>query len=308
MEMRSVVLIGAGAVGSYIVWGLEKRPDVSFCVAAEGPRAERLKKDGLVINGKTYFPAVKTPEEIESPDLVVVAVKGSALPGVLPMLPKIVGENTTVMSLMNGVTSERDIAAVIPAERILYAMIRISSERKGSSVFFRPEVTQGIFCGEIGTPDVTPRMEALVRLFEGTGVGINLCPDIQRHIWFKFALNVSRNLPQAILGVGAGSYFDSEHMDHLRRVLCEEVTAVAAAEGVDITDPEGAHTNYREPRLGARYSTLQDLDAGRHTEIDAFAGTMIELGRRHGIAVPYSEFCYHAIKALEEKNDGAFDY
>ncbi len=308
MEMRSVVLIGAGAVGSYIVWGLAKRPDVSFCVAAEGPRAERLKNDGLVINGKTYRPAVKAPEEIESPDLVVVAVKGSALPGVLPMLSKLVGGNTTVMSLMNGVTSERDIAAVVPRERILYALIRISSERKGNSVLFRPDATPGIFCGEIDTPAETPRMAALVRLFEGTGVGVDLCPDILRQIWFKFAVNVSRNLPQAILGVGAGAYDGSKHMDHLRRMLCHETELVAAAEGVDISDPDGVNTNYKEARPAARYSTLQDLDAGRHTEVDVFAGTMVELGRRHGIPVPYSDFCYHAIKALEEKNDGAFDY
>ena len=57
-----------------------------------------------------------------------------------------------------------------------------------------------------------------------------------------------------------------------------------------------------------RYSTLQDLDAGRHTEIEMFSGALIRMGRELGIPTPYNEFAYHMIKALEEKNDGRFDY
>ena len=58
----------------------------------------------------------------------------------------------------------------------------------------------------------------------------------------------------------------------------------------------------------ARYSTLQDLDAGRHTEIDMFSGALMRMGRALGVPTPYNEYTYHMIKALEEKNDGLFDY
>ena len=58
----------------------------------------------------------------------------------------------------------------------------------------------------------------------------------------------------------------------------------------------------------ARYSTLQDLDAERHTEIDMFSGALIRMGKELGIPTPYNEYTYHMIKALEEKNDGLFDY
>lgn len=57
-----------------------------------------------------------------------------------------------------------------------------------------------------------------------------------------------------------------------------------------------------------RYSTLQDLDAGRHTEIDMFSRALIHMGKELGIPTPYNEYTYHIIKALEEKNDGTFDY
>ena len=58
----------------------------------------------------------------------------------------------------------------------------------------------------------------------------------------------------------------------------------------------------------ARYSTLQDLDAGRHTEIDMFSGALMRMGKELGIPTPYNDYTYHMIKALEEKNDGIFDY
>lgn len=58
----------------------------------------------------------------------------------------------------------------------------------------------------------------------------------------------------------------------------------------------------------ARYSTLQDLDAKRHTEIDMFSGVLMRMGKELGIPTPYNEYTYHMIKALEEKNDGLFDY
>lgn len=59
---------------------------------------------------------------------------------------------------------------------------------------------------------------------------------------------------------------------------------------------------------GARYSTLQDIDMKRHTEIDMFSGAVIKMGKELGIPTPYNEYTYHLIKALEEKNDGKFDY
>ena len=74
--------------------------------------------------------------------------------------------------------------------------------------------------------------------------------------------------------------------------------------------PPGGSTSPRRlrPPPTARYSTQQDLDAGRHTEIDMFSGALMRMGRELGIPTPYNEYTYHMIKALEEKNDDLFDY
>ena len=102
MQIKSVAVLGAGAVGSYVIWGLSSRKDIRLAVIAEGPRAERLKQQGITINGTTYRPQVWTPQEANGVDLLVVALKYGALPGALDSIAAAVGPNTTVMSLMNG--------------------------------------------------------------------------------------------------------------------------------------------------------------------------------------------------------------
>ena len=116
---------------------------------------------------------------------------------------------------------------------------------------------------------------------------------------------MSHNLPQAILNVGMGAYADSEHVDFISHKIWEEVAAVAAAKGITITPFPGSGKNTRK---NARLSTLQDLDAQRHTEIDMFAGALVRMAKELNVPVPYCEYTFHAIKALEEKNDGKFDY
>lgn len=90
--------------------------------------------------------------------------------------------------------------------------------------------------------------------------------------------------------------------------LGQELEAVAAAKGIDMNKAAGSSVHGSAVPPSARYSTLQDIDAGRHTEIDMFSGALIKMGKELGIPTPYNEYTYHMIKALEEKNDGRFDY
>ena len=90
--------------------------------------------------------------------------------------------------------------------------------------------------------------------------------------------------------------------------LRKELEAVAAAKGTDISIGEGSSGRGSAVLPTARYSTLQDSDAKRHTEIDMFSGALVRMGKELGVPTPYNEYTYHMIKALEEKNDGLFDY
>ena len=308
MQIRSVALLGAGAVGSYVIWGLTGRENLRFGVVAEGTRAERLACDGCAINGETFRPEVWTPQQAQGVDLLIVALKYGALPGALDTIRAVVGENTTVMSLMNGVDSEEKIAAVVGQAHLLYSLIKIASHRKNDGVWFDPASTVGIIYGELAAPYDSARVQAVAALFAGTGINVRASDCIREEMWCKFRLNVCNNLPQAILGAGVGCYRDSAHMKAISDGLRRELEAIAAAKGIDFGKIGDASAHGCAVAPSARYSTLQDLDAGRHTEIDMFSGALMRMGQELGIPTPYNEYTYHMIKALEEKNDGLFNY
>lgn len=307
MKIQSVAVLGAGAVGSYVIWGISERKDIKLGVIAEGERAGRLKK-GCRINDVTYHPDVWTPQEAHGVDLLIVCLKYGALPGALDSIRAIVGENTIVMSLMNGVDSEDIIAEAIGASHMIYSVIKVASHKEDDGYYFVPETTIGIIFGELQTPYDSERVQAIEALFADTGIHYRSTEFAQEEMWSKFRLNVCNNLPQAILGAGVGCYTDSEHMKAISDGLRNELETIAAAKGIDMSKIEASSKHGSPVRASAKFSTLQDIEAGRHTEIDMFSGALMRMGKELGIPTPYNEYTYHMIKALEEKNDGKFDY
>ena len=307
MNIQKVALLGAGAVGSYIIWGLSHCKNIEFGIVAEGDRAKRLRQ-GCMINETLYHPTVWTPQEAHGADLLIIALKYGALPGAMDDIQTIVAENTIVMSLMNGVDSEELIATRIGESHLLYSLIKVASHREGNGYRFDPETTIGIIYGELAAPYQSERVQAVAALLEAAGLHARSTECIREEMWSKFRLNVCNNLPQAILGAGVGCYRDSDHMKAISNGLRAELEAIAAARGIDLSKVDASSTHGSAVPPAARYSTLQDLDAGRHTEIDMFSGALIRMGKELGIPTPYNEFTYHIIKALEEKNDGLFNY
>lgn len=305
MQIKTVALLGAGAVGAYFIWGLAEKMGDDFCVIAKGDRKERLEKEGLIINGKQYVLNVKKPEEVKNVDLLLVSSKQDGLKEALEDIKRMVGDKTVVLSLLNGVKSEEIIGNAIGMEHMLYSVMRIASVRKGNEITFIPEITAGVFIGEKDCKEPTERVMAVEELFENAGIHHHFMEDIILDMWQKYASNVAQNLPQAILGVGFGAYADSEHVHYIAEQLWKEVAKVANAKEIPLSEE---FTLFQGVKPMARFSTLQDLDEKRHTEIEMLAGEMIRMGMEHGIAVPYCEYTYHLIKALEEKNDGKLAY
>lgn len=308
MKIKKVAVLGAGAVGSYVIWGLSSRNDIELGVIAEGERAERLKQNGCTINGKIYHPEVWNPRETDAVDLLIVALKYGSLSAALESIQKATSENTIIMSLMNGVDSEEIIAEKVGVKHLLPAVIKVASHKEEDGYHFDPETTIGIIFGELTAPYDSDRIRAIEELFKDTGIHFRATEYAREEMWSKFRLNVCNNLPQAILGAGVGCYRDSVHMKAISDGLKGELEAIAQAKGIDLSKTEASSGRGSAVPPSARYSTLQDLDAGRHTEIDMFSGALIRMGKELGIPTPYNEYTYHMIKALEEKNDGRFNY
>lgn len=304
MKTNTVALVGAGAIGAYFIWGFEQKRDVDFCVVAEGERKARLQEQGLVINEKTYFFPVKDFEEAGKVDVILIGTKNNAIEEVAQKIAPMLKDTTIVLSLLNGVESEDVLKKYIDEKHIMYSFMRISAERTDKNIFFNPVVTDGVIFGERkGIKDQT-RVDALKEVFEGA-VHYIVSEDIERDMWIKFANNVANNLPQAILSVGVGAYIDSTHVAHIAQCLWDEVGVLAARRNITLPtyDP-----SIWASRKNSRFSTLQDLDAKRKTEVDSFAGAVLKLSKEAGVSAPYCDYTYHLIKALEQKNEGLFEY
>ena len=234
MKIQSVAILGAGAVGCYVLWGLADKAaanTLQLGVVAEDSRAERLRQNGCTINGQVYHPQVWTPQQAHGVDLLIVALKYGALDSALDSIRTIVSERTVVMSLMNGVDSEELIAAQVGAAHVLPALIKVASHRTEDGVRFDPETTIGIIYGELTAPFDSDRVQAVRALFADTGIHFRVTEHIREEIWSKFRLNVCNNLPQAILGAGVGCYSDSAHIKAISDGLRRELEAIAAAKG-----------------------------------------------------------------------------
>ncbi|MBR2996349.1 MAG: 2-dehydropantoate 2-reductase [Lachnospiraceae bacterium] len=304
MEIRQAAIVGAGAVGAYFIRGMQPAMGERFMVLAEGNRAQRLNENGLVINGETVPLNVQDFACAPQVDLLIISTKYTALQDVFEKVKPLVGQDTVVLTVLNGIDSEELAGAALGAEHIVYSYMVIVSARKGDSIVIDPACPARINFGELSGEE-TERTAALCRLFDECGIDYHLSDRIVNDQWNKFAINISNNLLQAVLGVGYGAYFDSAHIAHLHRKIMDEVLQAAAAEGMEITSIPTPQ-NIAAP--GARFSTLQDIDAGRPTETDMFLGVLLKIAERHGLQLPYCDYTYHALKALEEKNAGRFDY
>ena len=311
MKIKTVAVLGSGAVGSYFVWGLMDKCKADLYVPARGERKARLETEGIRINGETYRPSIVEPKDIYGVDLILLAVKYNAIEEAIDMIAEMADpRHTIILSLMNGVDSEEKIEKAIHPEHLLYSFMKIQSTRVGREISFDPDRTLGLFYGYPGVDKEDGREDllALKELLSDSPIHYNFCPEIMKDLWGKYAMNIANNLVQAVLDVGIGAYEDSPYVKELGQKLRDEVVAVAHAKGIEISSLMENPIMKRYARKNSAYSTLQDIRAGRETEIEMFSGALLRMGAELGVPTPVNETVYLFIKAIEEKNKGKFDY
>ncbi|MBS6955502.1 MAG: 2-dehydropantoate 2-reductase [Enterocloster asparagiformis] len=305
-EIKTVSLIGLGAIGSFLAGNLQKVLGDDLRVIAGGARKERLERDGIVINGvPCRFHVVSPEEETGYADLAIFITKITGLAQAIEDMKRQIGPDTIIMAPLNGVESEERVAAAYGWERVLYSLARISVVMDGNQVSFNPSMASVEF-GEKRNQELTERVQAVKALFERAGIRPVIQPDMEKALWMKFICNVSENQVGAVLKIPFGAWGASEHANTLRLMVAKEVIDIAHKKGIDIDDDYAVkHLDHlKNVPYANKPSTLQDIEHGRKTEVEMFAGTVIRLGKETGIPTPYNEFLYHAIHVLEEKNAG----
>ena len=307
MEIRNGALIGLGAMGVFFAPRMEEvLGRDNFCVIAEGERRKRLEEKGVTVNGINYRFRVAAPDEGEPADLLIIAVKDTGLEQAITDIRRFVGPQTQILCVMNGVESEKKVAAAYGWEHVLYSYMKIPVELKNGAYDFDPDGGYIAF-GEEKNESLSERVQAIREFFDRCRIPYRIEKDMILGLWQKFMSNIGENMTCALLGVPFKALADSEHARAIKETGMREVQAVAEKLGIHLTD-EMIERQMNRPITapGNRPSTLQDLDAKKKTEIEMFAGTVVRLGKETGVPTPANEIFYHGIKALEEKNEGKF--
>lgn len=306
-SINTVALIGLGAIGGYLANYLQKAVGYeNLRIIASGSRKIKIERDGLLVNGNPVSFRVVSPEEIMEPaDLVIIITKFNALPQAILDVKNQIGEDTIIMSPLNGIESEDLVAKEYGYEKMLYSFARVSVNMTGNELTFDPNFAFMEF-GEKMNTEITNRVSAVSELFDKAGIKYKVPEDMILAIWGKFMCNVSENQVTAVLHIPFGAFHENVHANHVREMAMREVVQIANAKGIALSKQD--ILQHRERLKKIRYegkpSTLQDIEAGRKTEVDMFSGTIIRLGLELGIPTPVNEFLYHSIKVLEDVNDG----
>lgn len=298
--ITSVAILGAGALGVMYAEPLSDLLGEGCFFVAEGKRYDRLASTTFLVNGREKRIAVRRLGDLTSPaGIVLVAVKNYDLPDLLPTISRISGPDTVIVSVLNGIDSEDVLEKAIPASTVLRCcVLGMDTVKEGVAVSFTKR-------GRIllGTGDGRPS-EALVAaadLFRRASLACELPPDIRRSLWWKWMINIGVNQVSAVTGATYGVFQTDKEIQLLMESTMREVIVLAQAEGVDLSEADIEAWYQVLGSLGAsgKTSMLQDVEAGRRTEVDSFAGKLVELSGRRGLSAPVNETLLRIIKVKE---------
>jgi 2-dehydropantoate 2-reductase len=214
-----------------------------------------------------------------------------------------VGDNTVILSVMNGLDSEAVIAEHYGEDKTLLCIaVGIDAQRSGNVVNHSKIGT--LFFGEAENTTLSARVVRTQQLLSRAGIPYETPADMVRMLWWKFMINVGINQTSAILRAPYGVFQTDSHAQAIMEAAMREVIAVAQAAHVNLSldDITGWYKVLNTLHPQGKTSLLQDVEAGRTTEVDIFAGKMVELGREYGIPTPINDLLLHAIKVIEHSS------
>ena len=192
------------------------------------------------------------------------------------------------------------MAQVYGNSKVIYGLtLGIDAVREGNSITYK---NQGrILFGEEKNAEITSRVRHVSDLFTRAGIAHEVPPDMIRSLWFKFMINVGVNQVSAVLRATYGVLQSSSEARELMDSAMLEVIAIARTLHVDLSEEDIGEWYKVLGTLNptGKTSMLQDVEAGRPTEVEMLAGTVIELGKRHGVPTPVNQKLYGDLKRIK---------
>jgi 2-dehydropantoate 2-reductase len=318
-----IAVFGAGGVGAFY-GGLLARAGQDVRVVARGAQLEALRTRGLRIEslalGAIVIPPMRAAgdaSDIGPVDLVLIAVKAHQTAGILEQLAPLVGRDTLLMALQNGVESDDVLAARFGAERVLSAVVYVGATLE------EPGLVRHVAAGTLvigrraagpitrsrGSSDpvdessvlrIDASLERVRDALASTGLPVRVSPDIERQRWHKLAWNASFNAVSALTLRSTQDLLGSAPSRELLTGVMREVIAVANARGIALGEADLEQlVSATEKAAPIRTSMLVDRERGRPMETDALVGVVVRKGREHGVPTPIASVLYALLMAID---------
>ncbi len=297
MKQPAIAVLGAGAIGAVAAEALSRVYGDHVYALADRERSSRYAKaGGIVINGSNAQFRFAAPDEAEPADLVIVAVKGYDLKRSLDLLEPLVMPHTQILSLLNGITSEAIIADHFGRKDIPLALtVGQDAVRRGYEITYTRKGM--VLLGEHATPSLSPRTKQIRDLLVNGGIACEIPEDMLHELWWKFMVNLGVNQVSAVLKAPYGAFQQEGKARTLMLEAMEEVRMAALCEGVILSESDLQRWLSLLETLSPQGETsmLQDVLAGRPTEVELFSGTLLRLSETHRLDLPVNRKLYELL-------------
>jgi len=302
-----ITVFGTGGVGGYFGGRLARAgEDVTFIARGEHLRA--IRANGLKVDSTdgdfVIYPAKATDDvsEVGETDLVILGVKAWQAPEAARAIKPIVGANTTVLPLQNGVEAVPQLVDELGRDNVVGGLCRIVSFVVEPGHIRHAGFTPSIIIGELDNQR-TDRIVSIEQVFKRAGLEITIAADIQVALWMKFLFIASFSGVGAMANAPAGVIRSDPNWRTQILKAMEEIYTLAHARGINLP-PDSIGTVMRAVDAlpeDATSSMQRDIAAGKPSELEAQNGAVVRMAHEIGVDVPTHTLIYETLRALEDE-------
>lgn len=302
MEISNVSIVGLGALGVMLGNFISKKlPEGNLRIIADEKRISKYKSNNIYCNDEKCNFTYVNPNEITDikSDLIIFAVKFSALKDAIKLVDNQVHKDTIFISLLNGISSEEIISSKYKKENIILCTAQgMDALKKGNRVYYK---NMGFL--KIGTYDNLnkDKLDDLSNFFDKINFPYKVESNMRRALWSKLLLNTGINQSCMVFDTNFGGVQIEGKSRDIMISAMKEVVLVANSENIELNEDDIKLwldlVSTLNPK--GKPSMLQDFEARRYSEVELFSGEIIKLANKHNLSTPTNDFLYKKIKSIE---------
>ena len=305
-----IAVMGAGGVGGYF-GGLLARAGNEVTLIARGVHLEAIRAHGLHVISQwgdfsVAVDATDEPSRVGPVELVVLSVKTYQNTAAIPALIPLVGEETSLLPLQNGVESYEELAKAAGEGRVLPGAAYIETQIESPGIIRQTGGVVRIAFGEIGG-EQTPRARRILEIFRAAQIPTDLSADVVKELWAKFLFISTLAGVTSTARASMSQLLKHAEAREMILAVMREIEAVGRARGVKL-DPDVVEKTMEYVETSAKdlhASMHTDLELGRPLELEALNGAVVRIGRQVGVPTPVNNVLYSLLVAHRDGALGA---